>query len=144
MPVIFGYNIAMFEKIKELIIKYKQFILFCLVGASNTLITMGVYALLIKIGVPYLIASPLGYICGVVNGYLWSSKVVFKKKRTVENATKFLIVNLIVLGVNTGLMWIWVDALSIHKILAQALTICFTMPLNFILNKLWTYRSKES
>ena len=134
----------MIDKIKQLIIKYKQFILFCLVGASNTLITMGVLALLLRLGVYYLIASPVAYICGVVNGYLWSSKLVFKKKRTVENATKFLIVNIIVLGVNTGLMWIWVDALSIREILAQILTICFTMPLNFILNKLWTYRSKQS
>ena len=127
----------MIEKIKLLIIKYKQFILFCIVGASNTLITMGVYALLLKFGVPYLIASPIGYICGVVNGYFWSSKVVFKKKKTAQNAVKFLVVNLIVLGVNTGLMWLWVDVFSIHKILAQVLTICFTMPLNFILNKLF-------
>jgi len=134
----------MIEKIKNLIIKYKQFLLFCIVGASNTLITMGVYALLLKLGVPYLIASPIGYACGVVNGYLWSSKVVFKKKKTVNNATKFLVVNLIVIGVNIGLMLLWVEVFSIHRILAQVLTICFTMPLNFILNKIWTYRSKES
>jgi putative flippase GtrA len=31
-----------------------------------------------------------------------------------------------------------------HQILAQVITVCFTMPLNFILNKIWTYRSKES
>lgn len=134
----------MVDKIRELIVKYKQFILFCIVGASNTLITIGVYTLLLRLDVPYLIASPIGYICGVVNGYLWSSKFVFKKKKTAENAIKFLSVNLVVLSVNTGLMWLWVDVFSMHKILAQVLTICFTMPLNFILNKIWTYRSRES
>ena len=134
----------MIEKIKILIIKYKQFLLFCIVGASNTLITLGVYTLLLKIGVPYLIATTIGYICGIINGYLWSSKVVFKKRKTIDNATKFIIVNIITIGVNLFLMWLWIDVLSIHKILAQVITICFTMPLNFILNKIWTYRSKES
>ncbi|MCK5129029.1 MAG: GtrA family protein [Clostridiales bacterium] len=132
------------EKIVQVFNKYKQFILFCIVGASNTLITLGVYTLLLQFNVPYIIASPIGYICGVFNGYLWSSKVVFKQKKTMDNATKFIIVNLFVLGVNTLLMWIWVDNLEIHEIWAQGLTICFTMPLNFILNKIWTYRSKSS
>ena len=134
----------MIEKIKKLIIKYKQFLLFCIVGASNTLITLGVYTLLLKIGVPYLVATTIGYICGIINGYLWSSKVVFKKRKTIDNATKFVVVNIITIGVNLFLMWLWVDVLSIHKILAQVITICFTMPLNFILNKIWTYRSKDS
>ncbi len=132
------------DKAINLIKKHKQFILFCIVGASNTLITLGVYTLLLKLNVPYLVASPIGYACGVLNGYLWSSKVVFKKTKTVDNATKFIIVNLFVLAVNTFLMWIWVDILIIQKVWAQVLTMCFTMPLNFILNKIWTYRSKSS
>jgi putative flippase GtrA len=132
------------EKIVELFKKYKQFIIFCIVGASNTLITMAVYTILLAINVPYYIASPVGYACGVVNGYLWSSKIVFKKKKSVDNAVKFIVVNLITLGVNTGLMWVWVSQLEIQKHLAQVLTMCFTMPLNFILNKIWTYRSKSS
>ena len=134
----------MIEKIKNLIIKHKQFLLFCLVGASNTLITLGVYTLLLKIGVLDLIATTIGYICGIINGYLWSSKVVFKKKKTIDNAAKFVIVNLITIGVNFFLMWLWIYQLEIHQILAQVITVCFTMPLNFILNKIWTYRSKES
>ncbi len=132
------------EKIINLFKKYKQFIIFSLVGASNTLITMGIYALLIRFQVPYYIASPIGYSCGVINGYIWSSKIVFKRKKTLNNAVKFVIVNLVVLGVNSILMWLWVDIVSIQKIWSQALTICFTMPLNFILNKIWTYRSKAS
>ena len=134
----------MIEKIKELFIKHKQFILFCIVGASNTLITFGVYTLLLAIGVQYLISTTIGYICGIINGYLWTSKVVFKKKKTIDNATKFVVVNVITIAVNTSLMLLWVDVLSIHKLLAQVITVCFTMPLNFILNKIWTYRSKES
>lgn len=60
------------EKIINLFKKYRQFLIFCIVGASNTLITLGVYSLLLKLNIPYYIASPLGYSCGIVNGYLWS------------------------------------------------------------------------
>ena len=139
----------MIQKIKNLFIKYKQFILFCCVGAANTIITMLVLYLLNSVlGVNYLLASAIGYMCGVVNGYLWSTFLVFKKKKTANNAFKFIIVNLIVLGVNTVLMYFFVDIvglenpLNLGKLPAQALTICFTMVLNFTLNKLWTFKEK--
>jgi len=137
------------EKIKELFIKYKQFILFCIVGASNTIITMLVlYVLNSVLGVNYLLSSAIGYMCGVVNGYIWSTLLVFKKKKTADNAFKFIVVNLIVLGVNTALMYLFVDivgidnAFNLGKLPAQALTICFTMVLNFTLNKFWTFKER--
>lgn len=135
----------MIEKIKELIIKYKQFLLFCIVGASNTLITMVVLWILSKLNVYVPVASTIGYICGIANGYIWSSKIVFKKKKTVDNAIKFAVVNILAIGVNFLMMWVWTSLLSMNEMIAQVITIAFfTMPLNFILNKLWTYRSKES
>lgn len=140
----------MTQKIKDLFIKYKQFILFSIVGAGNTIITMLVLYLLNSVlGINYLLSSAIGYMCGVVNGYLWSTFLVFKKQRTANNAIKFIIVNLIVLGVNTLLMYLFVDILGIDNVFklgalpAQAITICFTMVLNFTLNKFWTFREKE-
>ena len=135
------------EKIKALFVKYKQFILFCCVGAANTIITMAVLYLLNSVlGVNHLIASAIGYMCGVVNGYMWSTFLVFKKKKTATNASKFIIVNLIVLGVNTILMYLFVDIIGMSDVFglgalpAQALTICVTMVLNFTLNKFWTFK----
>ncbi len=135
------------NKIKNLILKYKQFILFCLVGVANTAIHMLVlYVLNSILGVNYLVASAIGYVCGMINGYLWSTFLVFKKKKTTSNAAKFIIVNLIALGVNQLLMYLFVsvlgmeDVLNLGKLPAQALTICFTMILNFVLNKLWTFK----
>lgn len=139
----------MIQKIKDLFIKYRQFILFCIVGASNTLITLGVfYVLNGRMGVNHLIASPIGYMCGVVNGYLWSTFLVFKKKRTANNALKFIVVNLFVMAVNQGLIYLFVNVMGMEDVFglgalpAQALTICFTMVLNFTLNKFWTFKEQ--
>lgn len=140
---------GMIGKAKNLYIKYKQFILFCIVGAMNTIITMAVlYVLNSVFGVNYIISSDIGYLCGVVNGYLWSTYLVFKKKKTIDNALKFIIVNIIVLGVNTALIYLFVDIiglenpLNLGRLPAQAITICFTMVLNFTLNRLWTFKEK--
>lgn len=130
----------MIVKIKALLVKYQQFIRFCLVGAANTVITLVVYRILLYLSVPYLIASPIGYACGVINGYLWSTAVVFHKKRDAVNLIKFIAVNLVVLGLNTALMYLWVDLLSLPEFPSQLLTLCFTIPSNFILNKVWTFR----
>lgn len=135
----------MIDKFKELIRKYKQFVLFCLVGASNTLITLFVLWLLnTKLGINYLLASTIGYVCGILNGYLWSTKVVFRKKRTTGNAAKFIVVNLLAIGLNMLLMYVWVDLLDIMELPAQIITTAFTMVLNFALNKLWTFRDKNT
>ena len=135
------------DKIKSLFNKYRQFILFSIVGAGNTLITLGVLHLLNSVlGINYLLSSAIGYLCGVVNGYLWSTFLVFKKKKTAGNAAKFITVNLIVLAVNTALMYLFVDVAGMENVFnlgtlpAQALTICFTMVLNFVLNKFWTFK----
>ena len=140
----------MIAKIKELLIKNKQFVLFCCVGASNTLITMAVLYLLNSIlGVNYLLSSAIGYLCGVINGYLWSTFLVFKKKRTASNAIKFVAVNVVVLGVNMLLMYAFVGVFGLENVFnlgvlpAQAITICFTMVLNFVLNKFWTFKEKK-
>ncbi|MEX1376081.1 MAG: GNAT family N-acetyltransferase [Eubacteriales bacterium] len=139
----------MITKAKEVYIKYRQFILFCVVGAMNTIITLAVlYVLNSIVGLNHILASDIGYLCGVVNGYIWSTFLVFKKKKTVNNAVKFIIVNLIVLSANTALMYLFVDiigmenSLNLGKLPAQAITICFTMVMNFLLNKFWTFKEK--
>jgi putative flippase GtrA len=127
-------------KIRRLFARYRQFILFCLVGAGNTLITLGVYRGLLWLQVPYLVASPVGYACGVVHGYLWSTAVVFRARRDAANLGKFIAVNLVVLGINTALMKLFVGVLGWPEFLSQIPTLCVTTPANFILNKIWTFR----
>ncbi len=134
----------MIDFVKKQLKKHRQFILFCIVGGMNTLITMFVFWLLNSVlHINHLIASPIGYACGVVNGYLWSTALVFRQKKTAGNALKFILVNAFVMGVNTALMYLWVNVLGMVELLAQGVTILFTMVLNFTLNKLWTFREKK-
>ena len=128
------------DGIRQLFVRHRQFLLYCTVGAANTLITMAALWLFFDVwhwnhGVSYALA----YAAGVINGYFWSTRTVFRTRGTVANLTKFILVNLATLAVNQGLMWLFVDKLGIYSLLAQALVVPFTFIANFSLNRLWTF-----
>ena len=55
-----------------------QFVKFGIVGVSNTLMTLVVYTVLLKVfGVWYLAASAIGFAVGATNGFLLNRKWTF-------------------------------------------------------------------
>jgi putative flippase GtrA len=132
------------EKLKALFVKHNQFLRFCLVGAANTAITLGLFYLLDKLKVQYLIASVIAYGAGILNGYFWSTRSVFKAKGTISNFSKFIVVNLVSIGLNLLLMYVFVDVAGVSpKVLAQAFVVPFTFIVNFSLNKIWTFAENK-
>ena len=61
----------------------KEFILFALVGVSNTVINFIVYTILVTISMPYLLANVIGYGVGMINSYLLNKYFVFQKKEGI-------------------------------------------------------------
>lgn len=132
-------------KRKELIASISQFIKFGIVGASNTIINLVVYYLLLKLNCHYIIANTCGFIISVINAYYWNRKFVFKKetgdlkKKTREFIKVFFSYgSTFVLG--TLLMVFWVDFLGLSDKIAPILNLLITIPLNFLLNKCWAMR----
>lgn len=125
---------------------YMQFIGFCVVGVLNTIVGWAVYyAFVIFDPALYLVGNVAGYICGVMNSYYWNSRFVFAKERS--KSTYALLKTYISYGVtlvlSTALMFILVDKLSVSEFIAPIPTLLMTVPLNFILNKFWTFGSKK-
>ncbi|MDO4536499.1 MAG: GtrA family protein, partial [Clostridium perfringens] len=79
---------------------------FSIVGVSNTLLNFVIFILLNSIGTNYMIASIIAYSISIVNSYFWNSRLVFKcdNKDKKSVITKFVILNLIGLSINTLLM----------------------------------------
>jgi len=122
-----------------------RFFKFGIVGVINTLVTLGVYYLLIYLGVNHMIANVIGYFMGSINGYLMSKLWVFgdKKKTVKESILKYYIIYGSSLLISTALLYLWVDILGISDKIAPILCLCVTVPYNFILQKLWAFRDKE-
>ena len=119
----------------------KEFILFALVGVSNTVINFIVYTILVTISMPYLLANVIGYGVGMINSYLLNKYFVFQKKEGDSSVfLKFVLVNIITVTVHSILLYLFVSIFGWHKIYSQAFVTMITLVLNYLGNKLWTFK----
>lgn len=124
---------------------YTQFIKFGMVGVSNTAISLAVYYVLIHFGIHYLLANASGFVVSVINSYFWNSHFVFKNKTEKNEFHAFLKVFTsygISFCISCVLMIILVQIIGIDKRIAPIIRLGLTIPLNFIMNKLWAFKDK--
>ena len=124
---------------------WKQLARFCAVGASGYVVNLGVYTLLIKAaGVHYLLAATISFLVAVTNNYTWNRLWTFRHQRghVAYQGLRFLVVSTAALAANLAILHVLVDRLEIGKVLAQAIAIVLVTPLNFVGNKLWSFRRR--
>lgn len=126
-----------------------QFLKFGLVGISNTLISLGIYYLFLWYDPDlYLIGNCVGFVVSTMNAYLLNSRFVFQKNSDDENKSRLIIrtygAYMLGLLTQTALLFIFVDKLHIPETIAPILTLFVTVPLNFLMNKFWVYRTESS
>ena len=56
---------------------------------------------------------------------------------------RFFVVSLVALGANQLLLTLFVENGHLAKVAAQALAVAGSMPLNFLGNKLWSFRAED-
>mgnify|MGYP003742959237 CR=1 FL=1 len=120
-----------------------QFIKFGIVGFTNTLVHLAVYYLLIRFRVHYLAANTAAFVISVLNAYLLNSRFVFRaagKRSHAKSVAKMFVTYGATFLLSTLLMYIYVDRLGINEKLAPLLNVFVTTPVNFLLNKFWTFR----
>jgi putative flippase GtrA len=126
-----------------------QFVKFGIVGLSNTIISYIVYAALIYIGMPYLIASITGFVVGVLNSFLWNNLYVFKKNDNEKRNPWLTLTKTFLAYAGTGLVManilliLFIEKYGISKYVAPLITLLITVPLNFIINKYWSFRIEK-
>lgn len=118
-----------------------RFIKFSMVGVINTLVNWIIFFILNALGMYYILANIIAYILGTVNSYLWNTLWVFKykDKASTETTIKFIILNLIGLGLNTGILYVLVDLCNLNKFIGLVTTTAIVMIINYIVNKLWVF-----
>lgn len=115
---------------------------FCIVGASGYAINLAVYTALLKwAGLHYLGAAFVSFLVAVSNNYWWNRHWTFRGDRGhfAYQGMRFAAVSVVALGANLGLLRGLV-ALGVGKIVGQAIAIVAVTPLNFVGNKLWSFR----
>lgn len=122
-----------------------QFIKFCMVGILNNVISYGTYLLLIALGVHYTVANIVGFSVSVFNSYYWNNKYVFvtEKKRVWWKTFLKTYISYAGTGIilSNILLIFWVEILNIPKLVAPIINLFLTIPINFLINKLWAYKN---
>lgn len=125
-----------------------QFFKFGLVGLSNTAVSMGVYYLFLWIDPElYMVGSILGTILSIANAFVWNDLFVFTgNARDPKSVLKRLGKTYVSYGgtsiLSNVLLWIEVSFFHVGKGIAPIVNLLITIPLNFVINKFWTFRSK--
>src|SRR5437899_2225557 len=120
-----------------------QFVKFGIVGISNTLLTFAVYTLLLKVfGVWYLAASAIGFAAGTVNSFLLNRRWTFRGHvGDALTPVRWTVVQCSGLGLNEGLLYLFVHDARLDKLLAQACATAVVTVTTFFANRAWTFRT---
>ena len=126
---------------------FGQFIKFAIVGCSNIAINLAVYYLCLFLGINYLIAYTLGFLVSVCNAFFWNYKYVFVNKQETSIIKAFVKV-VASYGfsflLSLVLMTLLVEIFHISSFIAPVLKMIVTIPLNFVMNKIWAFKDRKN
>lgn len=126
-----------------------QFVKFGLVGVSNTLVSWICYYIILWIDDNlYMLGSLVGTIVSIANAFIWNDRFVFKgQENDWKNRLKRLGKTYVSYGgtslLSMLLLWIEVQLFGVSKVIAPVVNLLITIPLNFLINKFWTFRNGE-
>lgn len=120
-----------------------QLVRFGLVGASGYVVNLAVFALAVhSLGVGYRVAAVIAFVVSVLNNFWWNRHWTFAARdgHAGFQAARFFLVSLVAFGFSYGVLVALVEGAELPKVLAQALAIVAATPLNFLGQKLWSFR----
>lgn len=117
-----------------------QLVQFGIVGASGYAINLGVFAALLSWGAH--VAAAISFVVAAASNYWWNRHWTFvhQKSHIGAQGARFFIVSLAAFAVNQLWLVLFIDLLHWHKVASQAVAIILVTPLNFLGNKLWSFR----
>ena len=133
---------------------FLQFVKFGIVGVSNTLlsyfINIGVLLVLAPqhVSWDYFAGNIISFILSVLWSFYWNNKYVFKQKDGQKRNLWMALLKTYVSYSVTGLVmtnilsFVWVDLLGISKFVAPMINLIISVPVNFILNKFWAFKTE--
>ncbi|MCR5461362.1 MAG: GtrA family protein [Acetatifactor sp.] len=132
-----------------------QFVKFCVIGVSNTLLSYALNMLTLWLLKPlglswdYYVGNLVGFVLSVLWSFYWNNRLVFTledgQKRNLGKALLKTYLAYSVSGIfitNLG-SYVWIEILGISKIVAPILNLIISVPINYVINKFWAFRPDE-
>lgn len=136
-------------EINELYKKHKSILKFAIVGCINTGMDFITFTFLLSVfGINKLLCQVGGYSMGVINSFvlnkLWTFNDKKEKTNTVAQFVKFVITNIISLGISLVGLNILSNKLCINVYVSKIIVTLFLQIFNYVVYKLFIFKGKDS
>jgi putative flippase GtrA len=113
---------------------------FGVVGVFGYALNLVIYALLLGLGAHT--AAVISFVVSAANNYWWNRHWTFanQKGHFGVQGMRYTVVTLVALAVNQLWLLVFLDWFGLGKLVSQALAIALIVPVNFLGNKLWSFR----
>jgi putative flippase GtrA len=124
-----------------------QLIKFCAVGGSGYVVNLCVFAVCVEvIGLHHLVAATVAFVVAVMNNFWWNRHWTFRagQGHAGFQAARFFIVSVAAFLFAATVLELLVSVAELPELPSQAIAIVAATPLNFIGNKMWSFRIELS
>ena len=124
-----------------------QLFKFCAVGASGYVVNLSVFAVCVALlDVHHLLAATAAFAVAVLNNFWWNRHWTFRARggHAGFQAMRFFTVSIGAFLFAAAVLELLVSAGGVAEVPAQAIAIVSATPLNFIGNKMWSFRIELS
>jgi len=121
-----------------------QLIRFATVGASGYVVNLAVFAAAVHgAGLNYPFAATAAFVVALANNFFWNRGWTFRAAdgHAGFQAARFVVVSLVAFGFNLLVLFALVEFAGVAEVPAQAIAIVAATPLNFLGNRLWSFRT---
>lgn len=120
--------------------KIKLLIKFLGVGLLNTFVGYAIYATLILLDIPYLVALLMATVAGVIFNYFSIGRLVFKAKGGLAIFAKFIATYGVVYLINASSLDVFIKYFKLNPYIGQALCVPISVLLSWFLMNYWVYK----
>ncbi len=120
-----------------------QLVKFAVVGGSGYVVNLAVFAAAVELAdVHHLVAATMAFVVAVMNNFWWNRHWTFGAKdgHAGFQAARFFSVSVVAFLFGAAMLEVLVNLAGVPEIAAQAVSIVAATPLNFVGNKMWSFR----
>ncbi|MCL2855338.1 MAG: GtrA family protein [Defluviitaleaceae bacterium] len=131
-------------KIKQMFDRYREIILYLFFGGLTSIITIAIYfAASWGLGLDAWLSTVISWVVAVAFAFAANKFIVFRSKAgAAKEAALFLAARIFSAGVNTGIMFVFVDALEFNELVIFAVAHVIVLVINYLASKLFIFKDK--
>ena len=97
----------------------------------------------------FIAGNMVAFILSVLWSFYWNNRFVFTVQEGQHRSIwKALLKTYVAYGftgiiLNNILSWLWINVLDISKFIAPLINLVISVPVNFIINKMWAFKTEK-